>query len=532
MNKFCTLVLLLIIISALTFASINPVHGLTMFNSGTQFAIPENNGQLNFAVGGSYDSAALENNTWNFVGLALDNYLLDLTEARGFGGVIYGRDVLEYSHNGGNFSVSLQNCEINITNYDIWGMFGPSHGWLNYTVSGIGDQSFNLYYARLGIGPIGWDVYIDDVAAAQNEGWTISTDGWLTVSGATSNVSIHWEWIKPVRDPLTEPKVYIRADGSVEGTDKIQREGNVYTFTATIFDPLVVGRDDVVVDGGGFSVLGPHSGPAQSPEGIGILVEGRDHVILRNVTIQNFMYGIYVNSSMRSQITKTIITNNVKGIYIGHSSGDNIIRESQITDNLDVGIYVFECSDTVVVDNVIENNANWGVSLFFASSNLNETRDCHIDSCSIRDNGVGLRIINPVNSHNRPLVIYSNITNNGIGIHLESSSAYIQFNNIAYNEVGIQVDGSDNRVDRNNFINNTKQVYDIAWDTLESVSSVNTWYAGDSGNYWSDYNGAGDTPYVIDENNQDPLPINHPIRISNEPGFPDIKTFFQHQPFC
>jgi parallel beta-helix repeat protein len=123
------------------------------------------------------------------------------------------------------------------------------------------------------------------------------------------------------------------------------------------------------------------------------------------------------------------------------------------------------------------------------------------------------------------LVIYSNITNNIIGIHLESSSAYIQFNNIANNEVGIQIAGSDNRIDHNNFINNTKQVYDIAWDNPEMSPSINEWYEGDTGNYWSDYNGTGDTPYVIDENNQDNEPVNQLLRITNEPWEPHIRDF-------
>ena len=33
--------------------------------------------------------------------------------------------------------------------------------------------------------------------------------------------------------------IYIRADGSVEGTDKIQREGTVYTFTGDIKGSIV-----------------------------------------------------------------------------------------------------------------------------------------------------------------------------------------------------------------------------------------------------------------------------------------------------
>ena len=307
--------------------------------------------------------------------------------------------------------------------------------------------------------------------------------------------------------------IYIRADGSVEGTDKIHRDGNVYTFTDNVYDSLVVERDNVVVDGAGCSIEGTHTSLAQSPEGIGILVDRRGYVTIQNIAILNFLYGICINSSFNNCITKCNITNNSKGIYIENSS-DNIIRESQITNNTDIGIYVFESPDTNIVDNLIGDNANDGISLFLSSDN-------HVNYCDIRDNGVGIRIMN---SSIRPL-FDSNITNNSIGIHLEASSVVIQFNNIANNGIGIQLAGSDNRIDHNNFINNTKQVYDVAWDNPGMSPSVNTWYEGDTGNYWSDYNGTGDTPYVIDENNQDNFPTSEPFRIPHEPWLPDTEIF-------
>ena len=307
--------------------------------------------------------------------------------------------------------------------------------------------------------------------------------------------------------------IYIRADGSVEGTDKIQRDGNVYTFTDNLYDSLVVERDNIVVDGAGYSIEGSYTGLAQSPEGIGILVESRSNVTISDVAIQYFRYGICINSSSKNRITKCNITNNKQGIIIEHSS-DNMIRESQITNNFDVGIYVFESPDTNIMDNIVADNANDGICLFLSEDN-------HVSYCQIRANGVGMRIMN---SSIRPLVFSCNITNNQVGIHLEASSVSIQFNNLANNGVGIQLAGSDNRIDRNNFIDNTKQVYDIAWDSLGLSPSVNTWYSGDAGNYWSDYDGTdnndddiGDTPYVIDENNQDPLPKNTPFRFPNQP---------------
>jgi len=40
--------------------------------------------------------------------------------------------------------------------------------------------------------------------------------------------------------------IYIRADGSVEGTDKIQRDGDVYTLISDISGSIVVERENVV----------------------------------------------------------------------------------------------------------------------------------------------------------------------------------------------------------------------------------------------------------------------------------------------
>jgi parallel beta-helix repeat protein len=309
--------------------------------------------------------------------------------------------------------------------------------------------------------------------------------------------------------------IYIRADGTVEGTDTIERDGNVYTFTDNIYEPLIVERDNVVVDGAGYSIEGPHTSLAQSPEGIGILVESRSDVTISNMAIQHFLYGICINNSSNNCITKSNITNNSKGIIIEHSS-DIIIRESQITNNLDVGIYVFESSDTHIDENIIENNVNDGISLILSSGDLNP-----IDYCDIRDNGVGIRIMNSSVWH---IVTQSNITNNSVGVHLKASSVVIQFNNIANNEIGIQIAGSDNEIDHNNFIDNTKQVYDIAWDSPEMSPSANTWYSGDTGNYWSDYNGTGDKPYVIDENNEDIFPVMEPFAIPPPPCPPDTTT--------
>ncbi|MEM2971253.1 MAG: NosD domain-containing protein [Candidatus Bathyarchaeia archaeon] len=120
-------------------------------------------------------------------------------------------------------------------------------------------------------------------------------------------------------------------------------------------------------------------------------------------------------------------------------------------------------------------------------------------------------------SHNS--IVGNNITaNNSSGVVLTTYSNYnnISRNNIADNGgYGIYIfDSYFNRIYHNNFINNTAQVY--IWTRYESL---NVWDDGSKGNYWSDYkekypnakeideSGIWDTPYVIDEKNQDNYPI-------------------------
>ncbi len=191
-------------------ASIHFAGGAPIFfTSQTLFEIPEYNGSISFAMGGSYPHGVstaynyeqsythLKNDTWYFKDLALNSYTLNLTA---FGrsdakGIANGSDVVGWLPNSGDFSVSAQNCKVEITSLDplVWmGWNGPHSGWLNYTVNGVGTQRFNLYYSSTKLIPLNYTVYIDGIAHERNSGWS-HLDGWLTVTGAVSNVSIHYD---------------------------------------------------------------------------------------------------------------------------------------------------------------------------------------------------------------------------------------------------------------------------------------------------------------------------------------------------
>lgn len=85
--------------------------------------------------------------------------------------------------------------------------------------------------------------------------------------------------VQPVK---AEAAVYIRADGTVEGTDKIQRDGNVYTFTEDVsidvsgVDGIALERDNIVVDGAGYRLEG-------LTEGTGIALFSRSNITVKNL---------------------------------------------------------------------------------------------------------------------------------------------------------------------------------------------------------------------------------------------------------
>jgi parallel beta-helix repeat protein len=127
---------------------------------------------------------------------------------------------------------------------------------------------------------------------------------------------------------------------------------------------------------------------------------------------------------------------------------------------------------------------------------------------------------------NNSKITSNNIVNNGYGIDLYSSSDNVlSGNNVtANNWAGILLYSSSNNnvFYHNNFINNTQHVYVV------TPGFANSWDDGypSGGNCWSDYDGIdlcsgpqqketgsdgiGDTPYVIDEDNQDNYPLMKP----------------------
>ena len=298
--------------------------------------------------------------------------------------------------------------------------------------------------------------------------------------------------------------IYIREDGSVEGTDKIQHDGNVYTFLGNIsidgsgVDGIIVERDNIVIDGANCSLqLTGEMGIS-----IGIKLTDRTNVTIKNLRILDFNFGIQLQRSSGNTVFRNYIY--PIGIKVNGSHNNTIIENHLVGSGDGIGI----------VMDIFPNEGNSSGNHFLGNNITNQS--VGINSL------IGLANIISGNS-------ITNCNGRYGGIFLENYPSIIVGNNFENNTIGIFFShgASNNTIYENNFVNNQKDM-DDAHSVLPIYEiSVNDWDNGSRGNYWSNYNGTdndgdgiGDTPHFVYENNQDNYPLMSPVDITTIPEFP------------
>ena len=283
--------------------------------------------------------------------------------------------------------------------------------------------------------------------------------------------------VPPVKSQSSET-IFIRADGSVEGTTKIHREGNTYSFADDITGYIVVERDDVTIDGADHAISGG------GPGSFGLLLSERLNVTIRNISVIGFDIGIYLRASSNIHILESNILENDIGIVFG-------------------GYWVvitrydyFSTNNTSVIKNNIAGN-NVGVDLGMYSP-WND-----ISGNNFTKNQIGIK---GMSSNDNIIVGNSFVENNGFAIHIS--------------------DSRNNTIYHNNFIDN--KVVDSIQIFANWYVGYNAWDNGYEGNYWSDYitrypnasevdsSGIWDTPFYIKEENMDNYPLVYPWDVPPE----------------
>ena len=250
---------------------------------------------------------------------------------------------------------------------------------------------------------------------------------------------------------------------------------------------------------------------AGMPPVIGIKLQHSDdnRIVGNNVLEYSYGFGISLESSDRNVLAENQLLNNYEGIWV-KDSNDNSVTDNTVAVTMDVFLRL--------ADNVMLGC--YGVRLYDASNNS-------VTGNSFVDCPKGVRIWSSS--------CYNVVENNSIigsryvGIELVEDANHNQIiaNNLVDNEVGANIaNSSNNLVYGNNFTDNEVMV------SSSSADGSNFFDDGAEGNYWSNYNGTdtdgdgiGDTPYVIDENDQDNYPLTNPAIIPEFPHWTIIPLF-------
>jgi parallel beta-helix repeat protein len=151
--------------------------------------------------------------------------------------------------------------------------------------------------------------------------------------------------------PPSLPSMYIRSDGTVDPPAAIQRTGEVYTFTGNIVNrTLEIQRDNIVVDGAGYSLQGNTSGT-------GIKLTNRTGVTIKNLELKQFNTCINVHSSSNIVIIENTVTDSGTAVAF-HSSVNSRIEGNEIAGN-NVAILLYDASsNNSIIENSVTNNGN------------------------------------------------------------------------------------------------------------------------------------------------------------------------------
>lgn len=180
-----------------------------------------------------------------------------------------------------------------------------------------------------------------------------------------------------------------------------------------------------------------------------------------------YLSGNTINGTLVVWGSENTITHNSYNLMFIYYGDNNTIQGN--SGDLSLGNSDQSCSNNVVSGNLMKGPSVWGIWIGQFCRN-NVFYDNYIEDEGYASNGWNY--------------------NSGV---------------IFCNEYGAI--GTDNMFYHNAFVNNS---VNVRFYNDESTGG-NIWDNGTQGNYWSDYNGSGDTPYVINSENRDNHPLTAPF---------------------
>ena len=184
-------------------------------------------------------------------------------------------------------------------------------------------------------------------------------------------------------------------------------------------DALVAGADGITIDLGGKTLKGPGMGPQTWPapqlDSVGVRVERRSGVTVRNGSTSDFStgvyfdfvkggviegirtersrYGLYIHNSDGNTIRANHVAVNIYGLHLQRAN-DNVVQGNQLVRQTynspgGYGIYLFASERNRIIENDIENNVNWGIWFSEARGNLTYHNNVAGNRPQVSDNTEG-----------------------------------------------------------------------------------------------------------------------------------------------
>jgi hypothetical protein len=151
----------------------------------------------------------------------------------------------------------------------------------------------------------------------------------------------------------TYSTITIKPDGSIEGTDKIQRQGDVYTLISDVFGSIEVQKSNIVIDGAEHTLQG-----RKEVDERGIYLVGPDrsypncrYVLVKNLRIYNFFEGIFVVGGSNNSIIGNYLDNCCIHLIGGAGYIGDLIKHNTFS-----GAGIFVDYNSGGIDVITENN--------------------------------------------------------------------------------------------------------------------------------------------------------------------------------
>lgn len=266
--------------------------------------------------------------------------------------------------------------------------------------------------------------------------------------------------------------ISITANGQVEGTNTIQRNGNVYTLTSNLEEgSIVIEASDIVLDGSGFTL------------GEIYRING-DNVEIKNLKINAEVNAIEIYGS-----NCKILDNEIYAKYIGiriRESDNNIISGNKIDTEAGVGIGFETSNDNKVTDNNVNSKVFESVSLSYSDKNTFSKNTLNFVSLYKSSYNIFNENSLPQGIYIRSSSDYNQITGNNItdfnkltDIYFGSSGSITLFSckgnvissNIITNSGGIFLDTASNNILRSNFVESAETGFEVSGSPQPSLSS-------------------------------------------------------------